>query len=55
MISISDLATRQMQAYYVDAHHTIKIIKKTYKLWQRLPKDYVNIQYPREKINVLKQ
>ena len=36
------------------AHHTIKS-KKTYKLWQPLPKNYVNIQEPREKINVLKQ
>ena len=36
------------------AHRTIKT-KKTYKLWQPLPKNYVNIQYPREKINVSKQ
>ena len=34
MASVSDLTTRQMQAYYVAAHHTIKTEKekKTYKL-----------------------
>ena len=44
MITASDLATSKMQAYYVAAHHYIKTKKKTYKLWQNLPKDYVNIQ-----------
>ena len=39
MTSTSDLATRQMQAYYVAAHHTIKTKqKKTYKLLQHLLK-----------------
>ena len=28
MISISDLATRQMQAHYVAAHYTVKTTKK---------------------------
>ena len=37
------MATRKTQPYYVAAHHTIKP-KKTYKLWQPLPKNYVNIQ-----------
>ena len=39
MTSTSDLATRQMQACYVAAHHTIKTKqKKTYKLLQHLLK-----------------
>ena len=32
MISISDLATRQIQAYYMAAHYTIK----TSSLWTRI-------------------
>ena len=38
------------EAYYVAAYHTTQTPqKKTYKLWQPLPKSYVNIQQPREK------
>ena len=54
ILSISDLATRQMQAYYVAAHHTIKTKKHT-NYGNPYSKNYVNLQYPREKINVLKQ
>ena len=39
--------TMWLTPYYKNQKHT--------KLWQPLPKNYVNIQYQREKVNVLEQ